>query len=363
MSNAEFKRIPYKDLILDTHNPRLPKSMGKKSDKEIINFFLSDASLIELMLAIGKNGFFEGEQLLVIPHENGKYLVIEGNRRLSAVILLHDPNLADVYKSKIDLVIRESEFFPEVIPCLVFNVKDEILKYLGFRHITGIKSWKLLEKARYMSKLKDDFFSEQDLNFASREIAKMIGSRKDYVLRILVGYQLYEIIENNNFYSIKDLNDTNFYFNYLADSLSRSNIEEFLGVNLESINPNEGLSFDNLKEWTNWLFNKDFPNKIIGDSENLNSLNKVLGAPIALEVFRKGEKLSVALEFTNEIDIQFEKAIRESINQLEKADNLTLKVKYFYPGFIDDLQNINKIIRKIKNVKDEIDSGKFNEEL
>lgn len=362
MSNAEFKRIPYKNLILDAHNPRLPKSMGNKSEKEIISFFLSDASLIELMLAIGKNGFFEGEQLLVIP-QDAKYLVIEGNRRLSAVKLLHNPSLADIYRSKVDLVIKESEYFPDEIPCLVFKKKDEIIKYLGFRHITGIKSWKLLEKARYMAKLKDDFFLEQNLSFASREIAKMIGSRKDYVLRILVGYQLYETIEKNNFYNIKDLNDTNFYFNYLADSLSRSNIEAFLGVNLENENPIKNLNFSNLKEWTEWLFNKDLPNKIIGDSEHLNSLNKVLSSEIALNVFRKGEKLSTALEFTNEIDIQFEKAIRESINQLEKADSLTLKVKSYYPGFIDDLQNINKIIRKIKSVKDEFDSGKFNEEL
>jgi len=362
MSNAEFKRIPFKDLELDPHNPRLPKSMGSKTEKEIINFFLSDASLLELMLAIGKNGFFEGEQLLVIPH-NTKYLVIEGNRRLSAVKLLHEPSLAEIYKSKVDLIIKESDYFPPEIPCLIFKEKDEILKYLGFRHITGIKSWKLLEKARYMAKLKEDFYHSEPIHNASREIAKMIGSRKDYVLRVLVGYELYEIIDKNNFYQIKDLNDTTFYFNYLADSLSRSNIELFLGVDIENENPTKNINFNNLKEWTNWLFNKELPNKIIGDSEHLNLLNKVIDSPIALEVFRSGEKLFRAIEFTNEIDVQFEKAIRESINQLEKADGLTLKVKSFYPNFVDDLQNINRLIRKIKNVKDEIEAGKFNEKL
>lgn len=362
MSNTEFKRISYKDLLLDPFNPRLPKSMGDKNEKEIINFFLSDASLLELMLAIGKNGFFEGEQLLVVPHKD-KFLVIEGNRRLSAVKLLHDPSFAEIYKSKIDLVIKESEYFPIDIPCLVFKEKEEILKYLGFRHITGIKSWKLLEKARYMAKLRDDFYPSEPINNASREISKMIGSRKDYVLRVLVGYELYEIIDKNNFYQIKDLNDTTFYFNYLADSLSRSNIESFLGVDLENENPTKNIDFNNLKEWTNWLFNKEIPNKIIGDSEHLNLLNKVIDCPIALEVFRSGEKLYKAIEFTNEIEVQFEMAIRESIVQLEKADALTLKVKSFYPNFVDDLQNINRLIRKIKSVKDEIEAGKFDEKL
>ena len=111
-----FQKISYEDLLLDTHNPRLPKSMGNKSESEIINYFLSDASLIELMLAIGKNDFFEGEQLLVIKAENNKYCVIEGNRRLSAVKLLHNPTIANIYKSKVDQVISESEFFPKDRP-------------------------------------------------------------------------------------------------------------------------------------------------------------------------------------------------------------------------------------------------------
>lgn len=87
--------------------------------------------------------------------------------------------------------------------------------------------------------MKDDYFQDHSINSASREIAKMIGSRKDYVVRVLAGYKLYETIEKNDFYKIKDLNDTTFYFNYLADSLSRSNIAEFLGVNLEKDNPVE----------------------------------------------------------------------------------------------------------------------------
>lgn len=362
MSNATYKRILFSDLLLDPHNPRLPKSMGSKNEKEIINFLLSDASLIELMLAIGKNGFFEGEQLLVVP-QGDKYLVVEGNRRLSAVKLLHNPEIGEVYKSKIAQVIEESEYKPTEIPCLIFDNKDEILKYLGYRHITGIKSWKLLEKARYLTKLKDDYFSDNTINSASREIAKMIGSRKDYVVRVLAGYKLYETIEKNDFYKIKDLNDTTFYFNYLADSLSRSNIAGFLGVDLDKDNPVENIHYDNLYEWTNWLFNKDLHNKIIGDSENLNTLNKVIASPMALEAFKLGENLFTAIEYTDEFDVQFENAMKNAINQLRKADNLTTKTKRLYPNLLDDLVEINRIVRKIKTIKDEFETGKFDEEI
>lgn len=359
-NKAKYKRINTSDLILDFNNPRLPKSMGNKSEEEIINFFLSDASLVELMLAIGKNDFFEGEQLLVVENEENKFVVVEGNRRLSAVKLLQKPEIAKIYKSKVEQVINESIYFPKEIPCLVFKEKDEILKYLGFRHITGIKSWKLLEKARYIKKLKTDFFDKESINNASREIAKMIGSRKDYVIRILSGYELYNIIEKNGFYQIKDLNDTNFHFNYIADSLSRSNIEKYIGVDLSVDEPTLKVDHNHLHNWTRWLFDKSLPNKIIGDSEHLNLLNKILDEkhPQALKSFQSGDSLRVAYELTDGIKEQFEKSIDEAINHLAKADSLCHKQSEFRESLNDDLRNISSLIRKIKNVKDEIESDK-----
>ncbi len=361
---ANYNKKHFAEFLLDTHNPRLPKSMGGESESEIINYLLSDSSLIELMLAIGKNGFFEGEQLLVVPDKD-KFTVIEGNRRLAAVKLLHNPNIAKIYKSKIEQVIKESDYFPEEIPCLEFENKDEILKYLGYRHITGIKSWKLLEKARYITKLKKGFYKEMNLQVASREIAKMIGSRKDYVRRILVGFKLYEAIENNGFYKIKDLNDTNFHFNYIADSLSRSNIVQYIGVDLEKDNPLENINFECLEKWTNWLFNKDLPNKIIGDSEHLNALNKVLNLdyPDAKEAFISGEKLFKALEYTDDINQQFQNAINEALSQLERADSITHKVNGFYSGLLNDLQSIYRISKKIRTIKEELESEKFDDEF
>lgn len=355
---AILKHIDIDCLTFDEFSSRLPDSLHGKSETEIINFFLSDASLVELMLAIGKNDFFEGEQLLVVESEGNKYSVIEGNRRLSAVKLLHSPEIARIYKSKVEQVIEESDFFPKDIPCLVFEDKDEILKYLGFRHITGIKSWKLLEKARYITKLKNDFYSTESIQFASREIAKMIGSRRDYVIRVLAGYRIYDTIEKNGFYKIKDLDDTTFHFNYIADSLSRSNIEQFLGVDLSKDDPTLDINLEHIKEWTNWLFNKQIPNKIIGDSEHLNRLNKVLDPKYtnALEIFRGGEDLKVAYEYTDGIKEQFEKAIDDAIKHLEKADSLSHKQTEFRESLDDNLKNISGIIRKIKSVKDEVES-------
>ncbi|MBP8993990.1 MAG: hypothetical protein KBG30_09280, partial [Bacteroidales bacterium] len=80
-------------------------------------------------------------------------------------------------------------------------------------------------------------------------------------------------------------------------------------------------------------------------------LNKVIASPEALKAFRDGENLFVAIEFTDEFDVQFENAIKNAIRQMEKADLLTVKVVHFYSSLDDDLNEIYQRIKKIKSAK------------
>lgn len=354
-NKPESLEISYEQLKLDSSNPRLPKSIRNKNpcENELIEYMLLDASLIELMLAIGENGYFPGEQLLVVLDEDGKYRVVEGNRRLTAVKLLNNPELATVQKNKVRKVIEETSERPDKIPCLKFQSESEIHKYLGFRHITGIKEWNLLEKAEYCYSLKTTIFKGKLINQASWEIAKMIGSRMDYVRRLLVGYQVFQEIEDNAFYKIQGLDDTTFYFNYIVDSLRRLNIKNFIGVDFETDEPTNDIVSENLKKWTTWLFEKNDQGKtrLIGNSSDLNDLNIILKKENkqALDAFEKeGYSLTKAIELTGELDEIFHDFISSAITSLEKADSMVLKVKDYHLNFEEDLRQIKLISDKIK---------------
>lgn len=359
-TKPEFLNIKLSELKLDSENPRLPKSMHGKSEAAILRYMLLDASLIELILAIGENDFFPGEQLLVVRDIDSKHKVIEGNRRLAAVMLLNNPELADVQVSKIQRAVAEAKFKPTEIPCLIFKTEKEIHNYLGYRHITGIKEWKFLEKARYLSGLRKDNFSNINLVQSSREIAKIIGSRTDYVRRVLVGFELYRIIEDEAFFRIRDLNDTTFHFNYIADSLNRPNIASFLGIDFAAEVPESALNKNNLEKWTKWLFEKNDQNKtrLIGDSYDLNSLNTILGHKEARVAFdEKGYSLEKAKELTGELDSQFQTFVNKSVESLENADRLVTRVKLFYEDAVDDLKNIRQIAQKIlRTIQDNEDA-------
>lgn len=169
--------------------------------------------------------------------------------------------MASVKKISVKQIYDEAKYHPIEIPCLIFENEDEIRKYLGFRHITGIKPWGLTEKSRYLYQLYLNLFKGENIDNAAKELAKKIGSRKDYVKRVLVAYEIYTKIEDEGFYKIKDLDDTTFYVGYLVDSLSRSNISTFLKVDMSSNTPIEKLNKTNLKDLIFWFFEKNDQNK------------------------------------------------------------------------------------------------------
>lgn len=355
MNTQDYQIINYKNLFLDPQNPRIPESKHNLNEGEIIDYLLLEAATLELMQAIGENGFFRGEQLLVVSIGDNKYKVLEGNRRLTSIKLLNEPELASVKKASVKQVYEESEFHPQEIPCLIFKNEDDVRKYLGFRHITGIKPWGLTEKSRYLYKLYIDLFTGHDVEFASRELAKKIGSRRDYVKRVLVAFKIYKIVEDEGFYKIKDLDDTTFFVGYLVDSLSRSNICTFINVELSDKEPISKINLSNLRTLIFWFFEKNDQNKtrIKGKSDDLNKLNSILGSDIAFQAFVDGKDLDRANELTVNIEDLFHNNILKSLQYLEQADSVVHKIEKFYFELEEDLLQIRKLTSKINQVKED----------
>ena len=351
----QFKYLDVNCLQLDLYNPRLPKSKQGKDENTVIEYMLLETATLELMESIGENNFFAGEMLLVIPTKDreGYYTVIEGNRRLTAVMLLNNPSIAKVKKIATKEIYDDAKFKPTSLPCLVFNHREDILRYVGFVHITGKKSWRMLEKGRYLSEMrKSKDFKDLSLLEVSKEIAKITGSRSPYVRKMLISYQLYEIVEDEKFYQIDGLSDSTFFLNYFSDGLQKENIRKYMGVDLDSEDPTKDLNKENLKELVTWWFKKnEGVSRVIGDSEGMRKLNEVLGNEVALAAFKKGVNIDAAYELTNDIDLQFERKVKESLQAMEQADGLSNKVKSFYTDLYDDLKSVRQIAAKINDFR------------
>jgi len=371
------KKYPYYEenilvdkLVLDDRNPRLPDYLHGKDEAKIIEHMLLEESTLELMQAIGEKGFFKGEQLLVVEQSDGNYKVVEGNRRLTSVKLLNNPDLASAQEGLVTRIYKDADksLLPiKGLPCMVFEKDDDIHDYLGYRHVTGIQPWNLRQKAKYLSYLREKNYKALSLDDASNELRKIIGSKKPVVKRYLVGYEIYSIINDRKFFKIKDLNEEGFYFSYIADSLGRSHIAEYLGVDMDSENPIEKLSLKHLQNWTEWLYEplestskRIKKTRLKGKSGDLNKLNSILSHDVAREYFiEKSATLEEAHSYTDDFNTLFQDTISDSLSSMEKAISLIGKVNEFYSSLDDDLREIIRISRNIKSNKDSVTNNEF----
>ena len=224
----------------------------------------------------------------------------------------------------------------------LLHVREFLIKFLNLFHIFSIMNI-TVQAVR---------FKELSFVDACKEIARAIGSRSPYVRKMLTSYQIYSIVEDEKFYQIDGLSDTTFFLNYFSDGLQKENIRKYMNVDLDSEEPLKDLNKENLKELVTWWFKKsEGVSRVIGDSDGMKKLNEVLGNEVALSAFKKGVNIDDAYELTNDIDLQFERKVKESLRAMEQADGLSNKVKSFYIGLYDDLKIVRQIALKINDFR------------
>ncbi len=299
-SGPQRDTIPVEKLKFDPNNPRFSPEIARGPEDELIERFIRDERLLEVLNSIADQGYFSGEPLLVVKNPIAdQYYVIEGNRRLAALKLLND--LVDVPPGRISIeeACRQAKHKPKSVPCLIFSSDEQILRYLGFRHITGIKSWGSLQKARYIKKLRDRFYSGMDPRQQTVALAREIGSRADYVAQMLTALNLYDRAEAVNFYDVAGLNPQEIEFSVLSTAISYSNIAEYVG--LEDRQDMAGINVDDdaLKNLLSWMFLARGNQKpVLGDSRNLKQLAAVVESKAAISVLIKDGNLEAAYQLS-----------------------------------------------------------------
>lgn len=115
------------------------------------------------MRHIAENGLNPTERIIVVVSEKrGKFVVLEGNRRLAALKLLSKPEMLDAIEisSAASKALRKAasiEFTPseiEKIESVVFDDKDEASIWIDLKHTgenggAGVVGWDGLQTARY----------------------------------------------------------------------------------------------------------------------------------------------------------------------------------------------------------------------
>lgn len=350
----EIRKINTSDLHFDPENPRFYRlGAGEMPENSIIEEMIDDEGLLDLMRSIGEQGYFQGEPLLVVE-EGGRSIVIEGNRRLAAVKLLKGEIRPPQRRvNSVGQVIREINVTPEeTLPCIIYPTRKEVLRYLGYRHITGIKEWDSLSKARYLSKVRNEFYLGMDPPIPESEqmirLAKDIGSRSDYVAQLLAALKLYERAESEEFFRLK-ITQNDVEFSYLTTALSYNNITDWLGLEDRKDITQSSLTSPHLKELFAWMFVQDQQGRtILGESRRLKELAAVIGSESALAALRRDGDLSIAYLYSEGPNEALNNALENAIKHAATAWNLVLsttEISGSHEGLADQLFSHARSIR------------------
>ncbi|MDH5571477.1 MAG: ParB N-terminal domain-containing protein [Gammaproteobacteria bacterium] len=357
----KVESISLENLILDPQNPRLPPSVQEGDESDYIEYLMKSADVLELMGSIGSRGYFEGEPILVTKEgaKDGSYIVVEGNCRLTASKLLNEPDLAIKRKKTVTEIAEQATCKVSTLPCVVYETRDEILDYLGYRHVKGAHPWDALQKARYLEQLKrrlEKDFQGWELH---KQLAKEIGSTPGYVAKLLSSLNLYHHIRAHDFFDT-DLSEDDISFSLLSTSLSYTSICQYLGLENSSDVEAPNLKLENLGKLTSWLFeeNKEGVTRL-GESRNLKSLAAVVEHEQALEKFMKGESLEEAANWTSLPRETFHISVQETKNGLRRALEVIHRVTETSEDDIMELKEIQALLRGLHaQVKDKLPTDK-----
>ncbi|EGR2535969.1 hypothetical protein ACPF3S_001516 [Vibrio cholerae] len=144
--------IPLNSIKLDQENVRFGGDIAQ-SQREAIELMMADVEdikkLVRLAEHIAENGLDPTELQLVYPDKDGAFVVIEGNRRLTALKMLQNPLLCPVEKfvrSFRDAQEKLSGSLPSEIACSVVPSRADgsiwvELKHTGQNNGVGRVNW------------------------------------------------------------------------------------------------------------------------------------------------------------------------------------------------------------------------------
>lgn len=158
-------------LELDLQNPRLPKHVRDQNDiTQVRNYLLDKEDVLRIARNIANNGYHRSA-VAIVCRENGRTIVLDGNRRLAACQLLLKPELAPNARDKKELeelnkITNKQEL--KNVKITVAPSRKEAEKEIWDIHVNQLlKPWQVLQKLRMYRNLIDS--GEYDIDSASSE--------------------------------------------------------------------------------------------------------------------------------------------------------------------------------------------------
>lgn len=161
------KKVNVADLFLDPENIRLGVEVQTSQQEAVINDLFANENAMQVLESIAKNGFFPDEIPVVIK-EDGRMVVIEGNRRIAALKALARPEIVASKEVKIKQILKTASPVLKSLDVVVAPDRDSVRSFLANKHTQNTRrAWRPLRQAYFykaelargktVKELRDDY--------------------------------------------------------------------------------------------------------------------------------------------------------------------------------------------------------------
>lgn len=158
--------IKVNSLSLDPENPRVPDAGTPMSVRDTIAALIEYEELYDLTKKIAKAGGLYPHESLIAVEEDGEKIVVEGNRRLAALMLLDNPDLAPDGETRKFKSLREL-ISPQAIEkarVVIAPSREAAAPLILARHSgDAVRRWQRGQQAKYIRSLLPPGHTVKDL--------------------------------------------------------------------------------------------------------------------------------------------------------------------------------------------------------
>ena len=155
----DIKKISIANLAVNIENPRY-EMVGNQQEAIVLMLKNQKRKILNLAADIVANGLNLSELPIVAPHEREKsaFNVLEGNRRVVTLKLLHNPDIVKEHKQFHKKFKEFSHKFRAIpineVDCVVFDKAENANRWIQLRHTgendgVGIVKWDAQQTARF----------------------------------------------------------------------------------------------------------------------------------------------------------------------------------------------------------------------
>jgi hypothetical protein len=339
------------DLRLDPYNPRLPLSVQGQDQEGLAVILELGFEAYAVAQSMASSGYFLGEPLLVVECENepGKWTVVEGNRRLTALLGLLIPSVRSQFPDadKWDLLAKQSVLTADSeIPIIVYPDRESTTAQIGRIHVLGRLQWRPYAQARYVAARISEGF-----NYA--QVSEMIGVSKSKVADL---YRDQAIVAQAKAFGL-NTGEVEKAFSLLTVAMGSVKLRNHIGAPLGSqldpkTDPVPEEKSSELSEIITWIFGSDSEEPKITDSRQISQLGNVVGSEVGLKALREGHSLEQAKQKIQASGL----APRDRlISRLNTAKNALISSTDDMSDFVSDTQ-VRSIIDDIGSALESLQS-------